>query len=190
MSQSIEVLDRLLRGPVRWRKAPSDQGTKRRRPSLAEDLQTVARVTARTPEVMVRISGKARGAKHVEEHLRYISRDGELSAEDESGRLVTGRRMVQETAAAWMEGSTLNRRNNSRDTVNVILSMPPGTDREKLLAAARQFALEGFAQLRVVFGRGARRRPVAKVGQDARHTPQLLGLLLLLRRRRARPACS
>ena len=144
MNQSIEALDRLLRGPVRWRKAPPDQGTKRRRPTLAEDLQTVARVTSRTPEVMVRISGKAKGAKHVEEHLRYITRDGELSAEDESGRLVTGRRMVKETAAAWMEGSTLNRRNNSRDTVNVILSMPPGTDREKLLAAARQCARETF----------------------------------------------
>ena len=144
MNQSIEALDRLLRGSVRWRKALPDQGTKRRRPTLAEDLQTVARVTSRTPEVMVRISGKAKGAKHVEEHLRYITRDGELSAEDESGRLVTGRRMVKETAATWMEGSILNRRNNSRDTVNVILSMPPGTDREKLLAAARQFGRDTF----------------------------------------------
>ena len=109
MNQSAELLDRLLRGPVRWRKASPDQGAKRRRPSLAEDLQAIARVAAGTPEVMVRISGKAKGGKHVEEHLRYITRNGELSAEDESGRLVTGRRMVKETAAAWMEGSALGR---------------------------------------------------------------------------------
>lgn len=144
MSQSFESLDRLLRGPVRWRNASPDQGGKRRRSSLAEDLRTIARVTARTPEVMVRISGKAKGGKHVEEHLRYITRNGDLTAEDESGRLVTGRRMVKETAATWMEGSALNRRSNSRDTVNIILSMPPGTDRERLLDAARQFGRETF----------------------------------------------
>ena len=144
MSQSLDSLDRLLRGPVRWRKGAPDHANKRRRSSLAEDLQTVARVTARTPEVMVRISGKARGAKHVQEHLRYITRNGDLAAEDESGRLVTGRRMVKETAAAWMEGSALNRRRNSRDTVNIVLSMPPGTDRNRLLEAARQFGQETF----------------------------------------------
>ena len=144
MSQSLESLDRLLRGPVRWRKGAPDHANKRRRSSLTEDLQTVARVTARTPEVMVRISGKARGAKHVQEHLRYITRNGDLAAEDESGRLVTGRRMVKETAAAWMEGSALNRRRNSRDTVNIVLSMPPGTDRNRLLEAARQFGQEIF----------------------------------------------
>jgi type IV secretory pathway VirD2 relaxase len=52
--------------------------------------------------------------------------------------------MVTETADAWMEGSALNRRRNSRDTVNIILSMPPGTDREQLLEAARQFGRETF----------------------------------------------
>ncbi|PBS11363.1 hypothetical protein CMZ82_15150 [Lysobacteraceae bacterium NML93-0792] len=144
MSQSLESLDRLLRGPVRWRKGLPAHADKRRRSSLVEDLQTVARITARTPEVMVRISGKAKGVKHVEEHLRYITRNGDLTAEDDSGRLVMGRRMVKETAAAWMEGSGLNRRSNSRDTVNIILSMPPGTDRDKLLDAARQFGREVF----------------------------------------------
>ena len=146
MSSSLESLDRLLRGPVRWRREVPDQASKRRRTTLAEDLQTVARVTARTPEVMVRISGKAKGAKHVEEHLRYITREGDLSAEDENGRLVLGRRMVKETATAWMAGSEINRRKNSRDTVNIILSMPPGTDREKLLDAARQFGRETFGE--------------------------------------------
>ncbi len=144
MSQSLESLDRLLRGPVRWRKGTPDQSNTHRRSSLADDLQTITRVTARTPEVMVRISGKAKGAKHVEEHLRYITRNGDLTAEDESGRLVTGRRMVKETAAAWMEGSALNRRRNSRDTVNIVLSMPPNTDRDKLLEAARQFGRKTF----------------------------------------------
>lgn len=142
MSQSLESLDRLLHGPVRWRKGAPEHASKRRRSSQAEDLQTIARITARTPEVMVRISGKAKGAKHVEEHLRYITRNGELTAEDKNGRLVFGRRMVKETAASWMEGSALNRRRNSRDTVNIVLSMPPGTDRDRLLDAARQFGQE------------------------------------------------
>ncbi|WP_363800572.1 relaxase/mobilization nuclease domain-containing protein [Lysobacter firmicutimachus] len=144
MNQPLDSLQRLLRSPVRWRKGLPDLGGNRRKSPLAEDLQTIVRVTARTPEVMVRISGKAKGAKHVEEHLRYITRNGDLTAEDESGQLIIGRRMVKEAAAAWMEGSALNRRSNSRDTVNIVLSMPPGTDRDKLLEAARQFGHETF----------------------------------------------
>jgi type IV secretory pathway VirD2 relaxase len=146
MKQPLEKLEQLLRGPVRWRK--SDSGSpwhKKRKSSLAENLQKVARITRGAPEVMVRISGKAKGARHVEEHLRYITRQGELIAEDESGQLVIGRRMVMETATAWMEGSALNRRRNSRDTVNIVLSMRAGTDREKLHQAARLFGQRTFA---------------------------------------------
>lgn len=140
MIPSLDALDELLHGPIRrqkpqrpapWRKA--------RRFSAVENIQQVARLTARTPEVMVRISGKAKGAKHVEAHLRYTTRNGELDAEDENGQLVIGRRMVKETASTWMEGTALNRRRNSRDTVNLVLSMPTGTDRGKLHDAARLF---------------------------------------------------
>lgn len=145
MKPSLDALDELLLGPVRRGKtAPAAPWRKRRRPTIAENLQRIARVTARTPEVMVRISGKAKGAKHVEAHLRYITRNGELVAEDECGQLVIGRRMVKETASAWMEGSALNRRRNSRDTVNLVLSMPVGTDREKLHDAARLFGQRTF----------------------------------------------
>lgn len=146
MKPTLEALDELLLGPVRRGKAaPAAPWRKRRGSTVTDNLQRIARITARTPEVMVRISGKAKGAKHVEAHLRYITREGELVAEDECGQLVIGRRMVSETASAWMDGSTLNRRRNSRDTVNLVLSMPAGTDREKLHDAARLFGQRAFA---------------------------------------------
>jgi hypothetical protein len=142
VNQLIDALEQLLQGPVRWRKgARGTAATRKRRIyELADGLKTISRITTRTPEVMVRISSKARGAKQVLSHLQYITRDGKLMAEDEHGRDIDGKAMVKDIASAWMEGSMLGRRSNSRDTVNIILSMPPNTDRDKLLAAARQFA--------------------------------------------------
>jgi type IV secretion system T-DNA border endonuclease VirD2 len=140
MNQPLDALEWLLQGPARWRKARGGATPKRRTYAPAEGLKAISRITAKTPEVMVRISGKAKGTKHVLTHLQYITREGELMAEDENGCVINGKAMVKDTAAAWMEGSALARRSNSRDTVNIILSMPPDTDRDKLLMAARQFA--------------------------------------------------
>lgn len=146
MNQLTDALEQLLQGPVRWRKAARGAAATRKRRiyELAEGLKTISRITTKTPEVMVRISSKAKGAKHVLSHLQYITREGELMAEDEHGSDINGKAMVKDIASAWMEGSTLGRRSNSRDTVNIILSMPPNTDRDKLLAAARQFARMTF----------------------------------------------
>lgn len=145
MSRPLEALDELLRGPVRWRAAPGGKHSRRKGATdLGGLLQKAARVTSRRPEVMVRITSKCRGASHVSEHLAYTTRNGKLIGEDESGQLIIGQRMVRETAMAWMDGSSINRRRNSRDTCNLVLSMPVGTDPDKLLDAAREFAQKEF----------------------------------------------
>ena len=56
----------------------------------------LARVAGRTPEVMVKVTGRTRDPGHLRAHLDYISRSGELEVEDRDGALITGRPAVRE----------------------------------------------------------------------------------------------
>lgn len=115
----------------------------------AAGLHKAARIASRTPEVMVKVSGGARGARHTREHINYITRNGKLVAETSSGEKLDGKEVVRDFAASWSEGDKGKRRNgeqrNSRDTVNLVLSMPPGTNRDRLQDAVRAFAAKNFA---------------------------------------------
>ncbi len=105
----------------------------------------VSRVVRRTPEVMVKMTGNAKGGGHLRIHLDYITRKGKLEAEDERGSIVSGREDVAEFAEEWIQdGGKRNR--NTRDSTNLILSMPPGTNPEGVKKAAREFAKDTFAE--------------------------------------------
>lgn len=108
-------------------------------------MQKAGRIAQRTPEVMVKVSGGARGSRHVLEHLNYITRNGKLTAETSQGDKIEGRDAVRELRDVWQQGDAGHRRKNSRDTVNLVMSMPPGTDRDRLRDAVRTFAVRNFA---------------------------------------------
>lgn len=109
-----------------------------------EALKQIARVTRRAPEVIVKVTGGARGFRSLKEHLAYITRNGKLLAETGDGGVLEGSRNVKDLAEAWWSGMGRRRRRNTRDTINLILSMPPGTDRKAVSEAAREFARETF----------------------------------------------
>lgn len=120
----------------------------------SKKLNTAASVAQRTPEVMVKVSGGARGCRGVREHINYITRNGKTDAENEKGELIVGREAVRELAAEWRHGDNGSTRRNSKDTVNLVLSMPPGTDHDKLQQAVRTFAAHTFgADRQYVFAR-------------------------------------
>lgn len=104
----------------------------------------VARLVRRSPEVMVKITGNAKGGGHLKSHLEYITRKGKLDAEDERGTLISGREDVAEVAQEWTQDSG-KRKSNTRDSTNIVLSMPAMTDPEAVRAAAREFAKDTFA---------------------------------------------
>ncbi|MCZ2134631.1 MAG: relaxase/mobilization nuclease domain-containing protein [Burkholderiales bacterium] len=101
----------------------------------------------RKPEVMVKVSGSARGRKHIREHLAYITRNGKLEAERENGEILVGSQAVKEVANEWWQLRGADRKQNARDTINVVLSMPAGTDRDAFAAAASAFARSEFGGL-------------------------------------------
>lgn len=105
------------------------------------------RVARRTPEVMIKITGKTRDGSHLRAHLDYISRNGGLSVEDDQGALVQGRRDIGARAREWAEEAAMEagRRRDAPIAMSVVLSMPAGTDALILNDAARAFASATFA---------------------------------------------
>lgn len=104
------------------------------------------RIVGRAPEVMVKITGRTKDAGHLKSHLEYIMRNGELAAETEQGSLMQGREGLKDLQSRWAEDTVLDdkRRRDGSVSVNIILSMPPGTDPGAVKDAVRAFAIETF----------------------------------------------
>lgn len=104
------------------------------------------RIVGRAPEVMVKITGRTKDAGHLQSHLEYIMRNGELTAETEQGSLMRGREGLRDLQSRWTDDTVLDdkRRRDGTVSVNIILSMPPGTDPIAVKDAVRAFAIETF----------------------------------------------
>ncbi|MET3762111.1 relaxase/mobilization nuclease domain-containing protein [Sphingomonas sp. UYEF23] len=112
---------------------------------------TAERTSRRVPEAVVRITGRQHGGGHVLANFSYISRLGhgdesELGLETSEGEVLRDGRDMQLLAKEWdgweMDGDA---RRKGATSISMILSMPTGTDPERLKAAALDFAKEEFA---------------------------------------------
>lgn len=112
-------------------------------PAMREKL---ARIVRRTPEVMVKITGRTRNVAHLKSHLAYITRNGKLDAETEQGAMMTARGGLKDLQERWADDAVLDnrRRRDGSLSVNIILSMPAGTDPSAVKDAVRAFAIETF----------------------------------------------
>nr|WP_047577008.1 relaxase/mobilization nuclease domain-containing protein [Methylobacterium sp. ZNC0032] len=122
---------------------PDPVAPKRVTPAMRARLE---RIVGRAPEVMVKITGRTKDAGHLKSHLEYIMRNGELTAETEQGSLMQGREGLKDLQARWTEDTVLDdkRRRDSTVSINIILSMPPGTDPTAVKDSVRAFAAETF----------------------------------------------
>jgi type IV secretory pathway VirD2 relaxase len=93
---------------------------------------------------MVKVTGSARGFRSLKEHLAYITRNGKIAAERDGGERIEGAVNVRELAEQWWADCGRDRKVSARDTINLILSMPPGTDTAAVAAAASAFAQKTF----------------------------------------------
>lgn len=139
--------DRLFHDPLRHVCAP-----RMSRGELQRDVRRVREQLActlrRTPEVLVKITNKASGAQGmgaVRRHLRYISRNGRVELEDQDGMTMLGREALHDLTDAWhLGGWGIPEESHRREVFNLLLSMPPGTDRQAVRNAARAFAANEF----------------------------------------------
>ncbi|UPK41066.1 relaxase/mobilization nuclease domain-containing protein (plasmid) [Bradyrhizobium sp. 186] len=112
-------------------------------PAMRAKLERIVR---RAPEVMVKITGRTRDAAHLKSHLAYITRNGELDGETEQGATMAGRSGLKDLQQQWEDDSVLDnkRRRDGSLSINIILSMPAGTDAVAVKDSARAFAVETF----------------------------------------------
>lgn len=104
------------------------------------------RIVRQAPEVMVKITGRTKGVAHLKSHLAYITRNGELEADTEQGATLAGRSGLKDLQQRWEDDAGLDdkRRRDGSLSVNIILSMPAGTDAVAVKDSARAFAIETF----------------------------------------------
>ena len=117
-------------------------------------LANLTAAAKKHPEVMVkipkRLSQFSKGMQGVVNHLDYISRNGKITVETQSGEKLDGKKAVKSLTEDWKK---LNIPENSkhREALNIVLSMPAGTPPEAVLNAARNFAAEQFRDHQYVF---------------------------------------
>jgi hypothetical protein len=139
--------DRLFQEPFRHVRASrfSRAGI---RDEAARMRDQLARTLKGTPEVMVRITNRASGAQGmgaVRRHLRYISRNGQVDLEDQDGDRISGVDALRDLTKTWQLGGWgIPDTSTRREVFNILLSMPPGTDRQAVRDAARDFAALEF----------------------------------------------
>jgi len=147
--RSTRGFEEVLRPPVDIRRARITTAVLRPSHGGGENaVVRFARVARRTPEVMVKITGRTRDGAHLKAHLDYISRNGALALEGPDGERLQGRGPVQDLARDWAEEFVLEpgRRRDASITLSIVLSMPAGTDPVRLHDAARAFATETFGE--------------------------------------------
>ena len=135
---------------VRGGRAAAKTPPKRTGPATREKI---ARTVRKTPEVVVKISGGGKNMRHIKSHMDYISRHGDVPLEDEQGNIHQGKGDVRDLRDAWrLSGIGIPDEGERRkEAFNIVLSMPAGTDRASVTAAAREFARTEFPMHQYAF---------------------------------------
>lgn len=145
--------ERIFRAPVHARvgkRTVTHFKTQRSPPQLkqvgsARIRSALSRTTSNAPEVMVKISGGGKGMRHIKAHFDYISRNGMLELENEDGEIIAGQEALRDLRDEWKCGQYgIPEEARHKEAFNVVLSMPPGTDRDSVTHAARAFARTEF----------------------------------------------
>lgn len=117
-------------------------------------LKNIQAAGLKKPEVMVKIptrgSSKS-GLKAAASHLDYISRNGKLTLENQDGEKITGKADIKNLVLDQWGKLGIAPETKYKETLNVVLSMPPETDPLAVKNAARDFAKEVFKGHQYVF---------------------------------------
>ncbi|CAG1012116.1 hypothetical protein BURK2_04442 [Burkholderiales bacterium] len=139
---------------VKVKPQPRLSGDAARMHAAAIRKRIEATVVRRAPQVMVKVTGGGRGMKAIAAHLRYISKNGRLEIEDERGESIRGKGSVYDLADDWRLGGSLipdeTEPGRRREALNIMLSMPRGTDPISVQWAAREFAKTELADHKYV----------------------------------------
>lgn len=110
--------------------------------------EQIVRTVRNAPEVMLKITnrrGGRNGMRAIRAHLLYVSRNGRVELENQNGDVIHGKEDVKDLAREWSRsGRGIPEESHKREALNLMFSMPPGTDRPAVRDAARAFARAEF----------------------------------------------
>ncbi len=136
-----------------------------------------ATVLRRAPQVVVKVTGGGRGMHAIAAHFRYISKNGRLEIEDDRREKMHGKDVLRELADDWRFGGTLIADiSPRREALNIMLSMPSGTDPLAVQRAAREFArveLNDHKYVMVLHGHQANPHVHISVRAESKHGKRL-----------------
>ncbi|MCB8835714.1 type IV secretion system protein VirD2, partial [Escherichia coli] len=89
--------------------------------------------------MLVKVTGRKKGAKHLAAHLDYIGRYGDLRLETRDGEEITTKEDAQRIAEEWSD-PLYWRQGTTVSAVSMVFSMPAGTDPETVKQAVREAA--------------------------------------------------
>ncbi|WP_133406860.1 relaxase/mobilization nuclease domain-containing protein [Parashewanella tropica] len=127
---SNDTISGLLRGDVR---------TKSNR------IKASNRHSKKPPEVMVKVSGFGYSSSHTANHFDYISRNGKLELEDETGLVYQEQQAIHKLAKDWND-TDFQQQRRTRHSTHLVLSMPNGTEPKYVKQAVRSFAKKTFSE--------------------------------------------
>ena len=120
-----------------------------------EQIDTHLSTVARTPEVMVKVTGGGTKRGAVAAHFAYIGRRGAFEIETDEGELIGHPEQYKQLLDEWHLELTAGQyrrqkqgglgRRPTKLVHNIVLSMPAPTPADKVLAASRKFAREKFS---------------------------------------------
>jgi hypothetical protein len=114
-------------------------------------IHAMERTARRSPEVVVRITGRQNGGGHVLANFAYISRlghgdDVQVPLYTSDGDVLRDGKDMQVLAQDWQEWEVGGEdRRKGATSISMVLSMPAKTDPEALKASALDFAREEFS---------------------------------------------
>lgn len=118
---------------------------KAHQPAFSVDRARLLRVASRVPEVVIKVKHRGAKAAGLGAHFSYITRGGKLEAENERGEKIIGKAAVAALREDWAADAGSRRWGRGQvPTLNVIFSMPPGTNPERLQDAVKAFAREAY----------------------------------------------
>jgi type IV secretion system T-DNA border endonuclease VirD2 len=100
---------------------------------------TLGRVVRGAPEVLVKVTGRKKGAKHLAAHLDYIGRHGDIQIETRDGEQITTKEDAHRIAEEWSD-PLYWRQGTTVSAVAMVFSMPAGTNSESVKHAVREAA--------------------------------------------------
>jgi hypothetical protein len=94
------------------------------------------------PQAVIKITSHSHGKSAVHRRLDYISREGELMIETETGERLLGREETKSLLNEWSED--FGRRKGGRDASCIVLSFPEGVDHGTAYKIAQEFLAEQY----------------------------------------------